>query len=201
VTQEEYEAVIGKNPSWFKPGGGGKEEVAGLDTRHFPVDTVSWQEAKEFCRKLSAKEGKAYRLPSEAEWEYMCRAGTLTPFHTGETIAPDQANYHGKHVYGNGKKGEFRARPTKVGSFAPNEWGLHDMHGNVWQLWEDWYERKYYATAPKNNHLNAEAGTARLIRGGSWNDKPEACRSANRSNIGIFGRNISIGFRVVSPSP
>ena len=109
VTQTEYQAVMGENPSCFSAQGSGKAEVAGLDTRRFPVENVKWTDAKEFCRKLSETEGKAYRLPTELQWEYACRAGTATPFHFGETISTDQANYNGNFVYCNGKKGDYRA--------------------------------------------------------------------------------------------
>jgi len=188
VTQEEYETVTGKTPSYFSADGGGKAKVAGLNTARFPVEMVSWDDAKEFCRKLSVKEGKTYRLPSEAEWEYACRAGTTTPFHVGETISTDQANYNGE-------------RPMKVGSFAPNEWGLHDMHGNVWQWCEDWYDAKYYETSPKKNPLNETAAEYRVLRGGCWNSFEWHCRSACRNASTPDDRAKHIGFRVVLFSP
>jgi formylglycine-generating enzyme required for sulfatase activity len=201
VTQQEYETVMGKNPSYFSAQGGGKEKVAGMDTRRFPVESVSWEDAKEFCGKLSAKEGKTYRLPSEAEWEYVCRAGTTTPFHFGETISTDQANYHGEYVYGNGKKGVYRGRPMPVGSFAPNAWGLYDMHGNVWQWCEDWYDAKYYENSPKTNPLNETKGQIRVLRGGSWSYVPRLCRSAYRDDYAPDYRSYDGGFRVVFVSP
>jgi len=110
VTQRQYQAVMGENPSRFKG-------------ENNPVERVSWHKAKEFCQKLSKKTGKTYRLPSEAQWEYACRAGTTTPFYFGETISTDQANYNGKHTYGNGKKGVYRKKTTPVGSFPPNAFG------------------------------------------------------------------------------
>ena len=120
VTQEQYEALIGTNPSHFK----GAQN---------PVDEASWHDATEFCRRLSEKTGKTVRLPTEAEWEYACRAGTTTPFHTGNTISTDQANYDGNYAYAGGHKGTHSKRTMPVRSFAPNAWGLFDMHGNVWE--------------------------------------------------------------------
>ena len=126
VTQAQYMAIMGTNPSHFKGEGN-------------PVESVSWNDAVEFCKRLSEKEGKKYRLPTEAEWEYACRAGTTTPFHTGETISTSQAHYDGHYVYGNGAKGVYRERTMSVGSFSPNAFGLYDMHGNVWEWCQDWY--------------------------------------------------------------
>ncbi|MFM6254295.1 MAG: formylglycine-generating enzyme family protein, partial [Dolichospermum sp.] len=112
-----------------------------------PVEFVSWHEAVEFCARLSRIENKVYRLPTEAEWEYACRAGTTTPFHFGETITTDLANYCGYYTYGDGSKGQYREKTTDVGSFPPNPFVLHDMHGNVWE-WcqDDWHEN--YINAP-----------------------------------------------------
>jgi formylglycine-generating enzyme required for sulfatase activity len=187
VTQEQYQAIMGENLSNSK---GAK----------LPVEKVNWYDAKEFCRKLSAKEGKTFGLPSEAEWEYACRAGTTTPFHFGETISTDQANYEGEFVYGTGKKGVFRQKTTEVGRFPANAWGLHDMHGNVWQWCEDWYDKDFYRISPKQNPLNATEGKYRVQRGGSFMDFPQGCRSASRKNWGNvtpIGRSFDYGFRVV----
>ena len=123
------------NPSYFK----GEKR---------PVEKVSWDEAVEFCKKLSQKTGKTYRLPSEAEWEYACRAGTTTPFYFGETITPDLVNYNGNYPYGSAPKGEYREQTTDVGKFPPNSFGLYDMHGNVWEWCEDVYNANYI-DAPK----------------------------------------------------
>ena len=125
VTQAQYRMVMGVNLSKFKGD-------------NLPVESVSWNEAVEFCQKLSANTDRKVRLPTEAEWEYACRAGTTTPFNTGDTISTDQANYDGNHTYGNGSKGVFREKTTPVGSFPPNAWGLYDMHGNVWEWCSDW---------------------------------------------------------------
>ncbi|TAG86585.1 MAG: hypothetical protein EAZ18_25495, partial [Oscillatoriales cyanobacterium] len=130
VTQAQYQAVMGNNPSRFK---GAKR----------PVEQVSWNEAVEFCRKLTQKTGKSYRLPSEAEWEYACRAGTTTPFYFGDTITPDLVNYDGNYPYGAAPKGLYRQQTTDVGSFPPNSFGLYDMHGNVWEWCSDKYHGNY----------------------------------------------------------
>jgi formylglycine-generating enzyme required for sulfatase activity len=121
VTQGEWKKVMWVNPSHFK-----------LGDRH-PVESVSWKKAKKFIEKLISMNNGLYklRLPTEAEWEYACRAGTTTPFYFGETISTDQANYNGNHVYGSGRKGEYREKTTPVGSFPSNDFGLYDMHGNV----------------------------------------------------------------------
>ena len=121
-----------------------------------PVESVSWEDAQEFCQRLSVATGKDYRLPSEAQWEYACRAGTETPFHFGETISPELANYEGRSTYGDGSKGEFRQETTEVGSFPANDWGLHDMHGNVWEWCEDdWHSN--YNGAPEDGSVWVES--------------------------------------------
>jgi formylglycine-generating enzyme required for sulfatase activity len=201
VTQEEYEIVMGKNPSWFSSTGGGKEDVAGLNTRRFPVETVSWNDTTEFCRKLSQREGKTYRLPTEAEWEYACRAGTKTAFSFGDTISTDQANYNGTAVFGDGHKGVFRERPLPVGSFPANAFGLYDMHGNVNQWCQDWYDYNYYRKSPRNDPINETPSEMRVLRSGSWGSYPGICRSANRSGSTPDYRNRTIGFRVIVSLP
>ncbi|MCC5897356.1 MAG: formylglycine-generating enzyme family protein [Phormidium sp. BM_Day4_Bin.17] len=171
-----------------------------------PVEQVSWDDAVEFCRRLSQHSGRNYRLPSEAEWEYACRAGTSTPFHFGETITTDLANYRGTDnkerdwsgSYGPGPKGEYREQTTEVGSFLANGFGLYDMHGNVWE-WcaDDWHDN--YEGAPNDasawvNENRTE--TQKVLRGGSWYNNPRICRSAIRnSNSPDFADN-SFGFRV-----
>ncbi len=189
VTQEQWQVVMGKNPSRFK------------GEKNLPVDNVSWNDCQEFIKKLRDKDKKPYRLPSEAEWEYACRAGTTTPFYFGETISTDQANYDGNSVYGNGKKGIRRGKTTPVGGFPANAWGLHDMHGNLWQWCQDWYEK--YPQEDVVDPKGPAAGNLALIavtqRGGSWGHAPHFCRSANRigdgNNVPGFS-NAGCGFRI-----
>jgi formylglycine-generating enzyme required for sulfatase activity len=169
---------------------------------NLPVEQVSWREAIEFCARLSLHTGRCYGLPSEAEWEYACRAGTVTPFHFGETIDPKVANYDGDDVYERVQKGIYRNKTISVGSLnAANEYGLCDMHGNVWEWCQDrWYNS--YQGAPENgfawiNTNNKESNT-KVLRGGSWDSSPSSCRSAARSDDISVYRDFNIGFRLVS---
>jgi formylglycine-generating enzyme required for sulfatase activity len=191
VTQAQYRKVMGKNPSHFSLTGIGKRAVGRFSTDDFPVERVSWHEAVEFCKNLSAlPEEKAarrfYRLPAEAEWEYACRAGSSTPFHFGNTISSRLANYGGK-----------LGRTRKVGSYKPNAFGLYDMHGNVWQWCLDWYGKDYYRTAVKNDPQGPTKGQHRVVRGGAWNEDAANCRSATRAKVPPDKRNNGAGFRVV----
>ena len=192
VTQEQWQAIMGNNPSGFK---GAKR----------PVEQVSWNECQEFCQTLSQRTGKAYGLPSEAQWEYACRAGTTTPFHCGETITSDLANYDGD-TYADEGKGVYCKQTVEVGSFPPNAFGLYEMHGNVWEWCGDgWHDS--YASKPENIKndgsiiwLTSNDSTC-VIRGGSWNNFPRNCRSADRDwNYPDF-RYSSDGFRVVCRFP
>jgi formylglycine-generating enzyme required for sulfatase activity len=182
VTQAQWQAVTGNNPSSFKG-----------DT--LPVEFVSWDDCQEFVKKLGQKTGRRFRLPTEAEWEYACRAGTTTPFHFGETISTDQANYDGNYTYGNGKKGVWRRATTPVGSFPANAWGLYDMHGNVWEWCLDWYGP--YPQGVRKDPQSINNGTARVRRGGSWYFGPRNCRSAFRGRCVAGGRNRDYGCRVL----
>lgn len=193
VTQAQWRAVaampkvnrkLKSEPSKFK----GDER---------PVERVSWYEAVEFCDRISRYTGRAYRLPSEAEWEYGCRAGTTTPFCFGETITTDIANYNGNY-YGNGPKGEYRKRTTDVGSFPPNAFGLYDMHGNVWEWCTDYWHHSYEG-APTDGSawLSNDDSSDRLFRGGSWVSGPGFCRSAVRRYYLPASRIYHLGFRVV----
>ena len=183
VTQAQYEALMGNNPSHFK----GESN---------PVEYVAWNDAVEFCKKLSAKTGQTVRLPTEAEWEYACRAGTTTPFNTGETISTDQANYNGNYyTYGSKIKGEYREKTVAVGSFAPNAWGLYDMHGNVFEWCQDWYDS--YPLDETIDPVGVEKGESRVFRGGSWLSYARFCRSAARGRSNPSLRYNYIGFRVV----
>jgi len=204
VTQEQYQQIMGNNPSSFS---GAERSVKQVSQSSFsgakrPVEQVSWNNAVEFCQKLSQKTGREYRLPSEAEWEYACRAGTTTPFHFGETITTELANYNGTVNYASEPKGKYRQETTEVGSFPPNSFGLYDMHGNVWE-WcqDDWHDN--YVNAPKNgNAWTSQSGNGNVLRGGSWINVPQNCRSASRIrynfNWDVLDRiRNGIGFRVV----
>jgi formylglycine-generating enzyme required for sulfatase activity len=169
-----------------------------------PVEQVSWLDAMEFCRRLSVHTKRKYRLPSEAEWEYACRAGTTTPFHFGETITPDYVNYDGNNPYADAPKGKYRKHTTDVGSFkAANAFGLYDMHGNVWE-WcaDDWHDS--YKGAPKDgsvwikdNKNYEDPESVKLLRGGSWNYNARDCRSAFRDGNYARSQGNPFGFRVV----
>jgi serine/threonine protein kinase len=187
VTQAQYQAIMGTNPAYFKG-------------EKLPVETVSWNDAVEFCQKLSQKTGRTYRLPSEAEWEYACRAGTTTPFSFGETITPDLVNYDGTSTYASAPKGQNRQKTTPVGSFPPNPFGLYDMHGNVWELCQDHYHDNYNGAPTDGRAWVSDNTNFRLLRGGCWGDYPKICRSASRYNYGREERAYVpqvIGFRVV----
>jgi formylglycine-generating enzyme required for sulfatase activity len=190
VTQQQYQQVMGKNPSQSSKG------------PQYPVDNVNWAAANNFCKKLSQTTGKSVHLPTEAQWEYACRAGTTTPFNTGKTISTDQANYKGDDVYGKGKKGEYRRKTTPVDMFKPNAWGLYDMHGNLFQWCSDWYDKNYYAKGKNIDPAGpATANGIKMLRGGSWFSPPHDCRSAHRYPDGqVFGHPY-FGFRVVVDLP
>ena len=168
-----------------------------------PVERVSWREAMEFCARLSRKTGREYRLPSEAEWEYACRAGTTTPFHFCETITPDLANYDGNYTYGDGPQGEYRQETTPVGHFrVANAFGLYDMYGNVWEWCADhWHDS--YEGAPDDGTiwLSSDEDVLHVVRGGSWGNDPGDCRSASRTGINRGDAYDFIGFRVVCSAP
>jgi len=183
VTQEQYQQVMGKNSSSF------------TDPKN-PVDTVSWQDAADFCEKVSTLCKRTVRLPTEAEWEFACRAGTTTPFHTGPTVRGDQANYNGLNPYGGAAKSEFRQKTTAVGSFPPNAFGLHDMHGNVGEWCSDWLAEA--GEAPQDvDPTGPSSGASRLLRGGSWAIHPKNCRSASRNWAGPGAAYYHFGFRAV----
>jgi formylglycine-generating enzyme required for sulfatase activity len=182
VTQEQWQVVMENNPSNFQ---GAKR----------PVEQVSWNDAVEFCQKLSQKTGKSYRLPSEAEWEYACRAGTKTPFHFGETITPDLVNYNGC-PYGSAQWGLGREQTTDVGSFPPNAFGLYDMHGNVCEWCSDRWNNNYRGAPTNGSSWETGYDEFRVRRGGSWNCKAAHCRSAYRSGYRAGNHDSKIGFRV-----
>jgi formylglycine-generating enzyme required for sulfatase activity len=164
-----------------------------------PVEQVSWHDAMEFCNRLSQRFGRRYTLPSEAQWEYACRAGTTAPFHFGDTITSKLANYDASVSYGDGPTGEYRQQTTAVVSFPANGWGLYDMHGNVWEWCTDhWHDTYEGASEDEQPWIDESAGKnhARLLRGGAWVRSPKDLRSASRSNHHPDNRFIYVGFRV-----
>ena len=194
VTQEQYEKVMGANPSRRKKGS------------KYPVDCVTWIEAAEFCRKLLEREDKRYRLPTEAEWEYACRAGSTTRFSFGDSYS--DLHRHGNHADRRSglplsdKQHDDGYRSTApVGSLRTNVWGLYDMHGNVSEWCQDWYAKDYYGRSPETDPQGPDSGDSRVLRGGSWRDNPAFCRSADRTAASPTLRTNSIGFRVVLVSP
>lgn len=202
VTQEEYEKVMGANPSFFAKTGRGPEKVAGLDTRRFPVEFIRAELADAFCKKLSdlpeeKAAGRVYRLPTEAEWEYACRAGGSTSFHYGDSLSSLQANFNGNFPSPDAGKGPYIARPIPVGSYEPNEFGLYDMHGNVSEWCLDNYHDDFYKNSPTEDPLDEGSSGDRTVRGGSWGSDANNCRSRHRYNVLPVRRYQSRGFRVV----
>jgi formylglycine-generating enzyme required for sulfatase activity len=173
VTQEQWETIMGNNPSFFK---GAKR----------PVERVSWNDAVEFCEKLAKKTGKSYRLPSEAEWEYACRAGTTTPFYFGKTTTPKLANY------GNEYKGT-----TEVGKFPPNAFGIYDMSGNVWELCADVFHASYQNAPTDGSVWGGSEAQDKVMRGGAWNVNSMDIRCASRGLHSRSHRDTDIGLRLV----
>jgi len=187
VTNAQWQAVMGTKPSE-------KSDVK-FQGENQPVINVSWDDAKEFSKKLSQKINKNVRLPSEAEWEYACRAGTTTAFHFGETITPEMVNYDGNYPYVDAPKGEYREKTVDVNfdRFSPNAWGLYQMHGNVWEWCEDvWHENYNGAPTDGSAWLTGGEQNRRALRGGSWDLNAINCRSAYR-----FRGNADISFNVI----
>jgi formylglycine-generating enzyme required for sulfatase activity len=216
VTQKQFQDVMGFNPSFFSRGGagkpgeeykyaepaGGKDKVSG-STADFPVENLSWQDAVDFCNKLSARaaeSGRKYRLPTEAEWEYSCRgeaSSSYRVFHFGNSLSSSQANFDGNYPYGEGGKGDYLERTCKVGSYTKNRFGLYDMHGNVWEWGAAWSGSDYYGKSPPRDPLGPSEGSYRVFRGGSWFSRGRACRSAHRYYDSPTDRCAYLGFRVV----
>lgn len=205
VTQKQYETVMGINDARFSPRGLFRTKVADQDTSQFPIEGITWHKAMEFCKRLSElagekKEGRTYRLPTEAEWEYACRAGTnpSTIYSFGDALTPQQANFGGD-VGRMIDNLPALGRTTTVGSYPPNAFGIYDMHGNVEEWCSDWYDPNYYPNSPKKDPPGpSNAQQKRVTRGGSWQSKvPLFCRSAARGNCHPDFRYSRIGFRIV----
>ncbi|MCH7688722.1 MAG: formylglycine-generating enzyme family protein, partial [Planctomycetes bacterium] len=182
VTQQQYEKVMGVRP-WQ-----GKEYVQ--DGPDYPATYVSWNDAVEFCRKLSEQEGVEYRLPTEAQWEYACRAGTTTVYSFGDDASKlGQHAWYRKNAWDIGEKYAHR-----VGQKLPNPWGLYDMHGNVWEWCQDWYA-PYGSEKALSDPMGPAQGLGRLLRGGSFYSRSSDVRSANRNDALPANRVVDIGFR------
>ncbi len=193
ITQIQYKQLLHTNPSFFSTTGCGAQLVSSLETDHFPVESVSWEEAKIFCDILSNQpeeinSKRVYRLPTEAEWEYACRAGCMMPFNIGNSFTSLNANICGLYPYNSSYIGPSLNRPCIVGAYPPNAWGLYDMHGNVWEWCMDEYT--FYGNDKK--YLNA-----RVLRGGSWNSYSRFCRSAYRCVSEKDVHYYDCGFRIV----
>ncbi len=192
VTQGQYSLITGANPAGFTS--------VGSDA---PVENVTWRQANDYCNKLEEwaislgilSIGDEVRLPSEAEWEYACRAGTTTAFHYGDELDASKANFNGNFPYGNEIRGEYREETMPVGSFAPNAWGLYDMHGNVWEWCRDWYGD--YPLGMVTDPTGPNSGSGRVARGGSWLYNARLCRAAFRNYFSADYASNAIGFRVV----
>jgi formylglycine-generating enzyme required for sulfatase activity len=194
VTQDQYLSVMQSNPAHFKINGGNR-----------PVENVSWEEAKIFCLNLSEKTGQSFRLPSEAEWEYACRAGTTTPFYFGNTINTDQVNFDGYYPFFDSSinetlihyGGERRLETTPVGSFPPNSFGLYDMHGNLWEWCDDVWHPNYKGAPIKGGPwLTKGITNKKVVRGGGWDSLGMECRSASRRYAPCTYKGLNVGIRV-----
>src|SRR5262245_12948783 len=209
VTQREFKplmaAKVKRGAIFDERRGGGPDH---------PMENVTWRDAVAYCQVLSAlpeekQAGRRYRLPTEAEWEYACRAGTTTPYNSGKSLSARQANFNGQFPYGGAEKGPYLRKTAKVGSFKPNAWGLYDMHGNVAEWCSDYYDKDYYRKSPKEDPRGPAKGVVstdyndffRVIRGGCWLDEARACRSAYRFRAMPHDPYRLIGFRVVCEVP
>ncbi|WP_168219329.1 formylglycine-generating enzyme family protein [Limnoglobus roseus] len=193
VTQAEYQRVTGRNPSTFTGDQGGPDN---------PVEGVSWHDAVNFCTALGRRPaerqaGRTYRLPTEAEWEFACRAGSTTIYSSSNDLPLSQANFCGAYGPDGGPRSPARGRTSPVGAYPANLFGLHDMHGNVWEWCQDWYAEDYYETSPLQNPPGPPEGRFKVTRGGSWRSLAASCRASYRNAVTPNNRDAYTGFRVV----
>lgn len=197
VTQRQYGELLGTNPAHFT-----SDHRGGPD---HPVELVTWGNASGFCDQLSqhpSELGRTYRLPTEAQWEHACRAGTTTPFYFGHGASASQANFDGRHPSGGGSRGRYLGHTSRVGSYAPNPLGLFDLHGNVWEWCADYYDERFYARSGRHDPTGPRNGTRVSARGGSWSSYASICRSASRDYwYGPHYSRDNIGFRVALTIP
>jgi len=185
----KYEITFEQYDRFCEATGRKKPDDSGWGRDSRPVMRVSWDDAKAFAEWMGC------RLPTEAEWEYACRAGTTTPFYTGTNLTTEQANYNGNYPYYKNPKGAYIDRTVRVGNYEPNPWGLYDMHGNVWEWCSDWLGD--YPTLPQTNPQGPSTGTVRVLRGGSWFSYAAYCRSAFRDSRDPNTHYDDFGFRLV----
>ncbi len=206
VTQDEFDRMMGYNPSYRAARLARTKQNYDVDTSRFPVERVSWFETQEFCKRLSElpaekAAGREYRLATETEWEYACRAGTTTVFPFGDVLDGTQANINGNAPYGTEKRGPSINRPATVGSYPANAFGLYDMIGNKWEWVADWFARDGYIMAPVENPTGPAEGRERVIRGGAWRYPGAFCRSAVRHMYDPRIRAYDLGFRIALTMP